>query len=235
MRLSLEKEVSEAFPGTRVGAVLASGFGGPDVGAISAMTELAGQKVSASFSLENLAGHPSIKPWRYAYKSFGVDPSKNKPSVEALIRRVLKGNGLPRINPLVDFYNAFSISWALPCGGEDAEKITGGVSIARAVGMERFQPLGGGPTEHPKAGEVVYVDDSKEVLTRMWNWRESDVTKITDATQTALLSFDALFPFSGAQAKAALEDFENKLAECFPQAAIASQALLSAENLSAQL
>ena len=102
--------------------------------------------------------------------------------------------------------------------GEDAEKIKGGVRIAVAAGDERFVPLGGGEMEHPAAGEVVYADDSEEVLTRMWNWRESDVTKITYSTSTAVLSFDCLPPTGLQEAKEAAVLMESRIKNCFPNA-----------------
>ena len=218
LEVSISQEVFARFHGAMAGIVLVSGISNPNAGEIAGFQKEAIGKACAEYFLDSISKHPKIRPWRDAYKSFGQDPSKTKPSVEALIRRVLKTGELPKINPVVDFYNAFSVFTGFPCGGEDAEKIKGGVRIAVAAGDERFVPLGGGEMEHPAAGEVVYADDSKEILTRMWNWRESDVTKITYSTSTAVLSFDCLPPTGLQEAKEAAVLMESRIKNCFPNA-----------------
>ncbi len=225
MEISISQKVFSRFSGATAGFVLVSGISNQNAEKIAGFRKEAVGKAQAGYSLEMISGHPKIRPWRDAYKSFGADPSKTKPSAEALIRRVLKTGELPKINPVVDFYNAFSVFTGFPCGGEDAEKIKGGVSIAVAAGDERFIPLGGGKMEHPSAGEVVYADGSGEVLTRMWNWRESDVTKITESTAAALLSFDCLPPTGLQEAKDAAMLMESKLKDCFPGATVSADVL----------
>ena len=65
-------------------------------------------KIRALFVGEGALGsHPSIAAWRKAYKKFGSDSYRC--SSEALARRVLKGETIPRINTLVDLYNMISL------------------------------------------------------------------------------------------------------------------------------
>jgi DNA/RNA-binding domain of Phe-tRNA-synthetase-like protein len=52
--------------------------------------------------------------------AFGCKPSRYPCSAEAFLKRVARGDGLPAINRLVDLYNAVSVAFALPLGGEDA-------------------------------------------------------------------------------------------------------------------
>lgn len=62
---------------------------------------------------------------RELYRAVGIDPTKNRPSSEALLRRVIKGKSLYRIHPLVDIFNLVSLSCQLPVGLYDMGKIVG--------------------------------------------------------------------------------------------------------------
>jgi DNA/RNA-binding domain of Phe-tRNA-synthetase-like protein len=66
---------------------------------------------------------------RTMYKRVGIDPTKRRPSSEALLRRVLKDEGLPRINSLVDVCNWCSLEFQLPYGLYDAAHIQGEVTL----------------------------------------------------------------------------------------------------------
>jgi DNA/RNA-binding domain of Phe-tRNA-synthetase-like protein len=66
---------------------------------------------------------------RSMYRRFGVDPTKTRPSSEALLRRVRKGDGLPRINALVDIGNWCSVETGLPFGLYDLDKVQGDVEL----------------------------------------------------------------------------------------------------------
>lgn len=71
---------------------------------------------------------------RSMYKRVGLDPTRNRPSSEALLRRVRKGEALPRINNLVDVCNWCSLEFQLPYGLYDASRIAG-AEIALRLGM----------------------------------------------------------------------------------------------------
>jgi DNA/RNA-binding domain of Phe-tRNA-synthetase-like protein len=75
---------------------------------------------------------------RTMYKKVGIDPTKTRPSNEALLRRVRKGDTIPRINSAVDIVNWCSLEFQLPYGLYDAAKITGGVTMRRGVEGEKY-------------------------------------------------------------------------------------------------
>jgi DNA/RNA-binding domain of Phe-tRNA-synthetase-like protein len=90
-------------------------------------------------------------------------------SAEALITRVLKGQALPRVNALVDLYNAISVRHVVPLGGEDADRLEGPLHLIVAAGDEPFDPRGDGiDVEHAAAGEVVWRDELSELLRERW-------------------------------------------------------------------
>lgn len=65
--------------------------------------------------LESLAADPTVAALRKLFRAAGTDPTRYRPSSEALLRRVLKGADLPAINPLVDLNNCLSLELAVPC------------------------------------------------------------------------------------------------------------------------
>ena len=71
----------------------------------------------ARASLEgiDLASHATVSAIRKLFRAAGTDPTRYRPSSEALLRRVLKGEDLPAIHPLVDLNNCLSIELAVPC------------------------------------------------------------------------------------------------------------------------
>jgi len=75
--------------------------------------------------------HPpdEIAAVRTMYKRVGLDPTKTRPSSEALLRRVRRGDALPRINSMVDVCNWCSLEFQLPYGLYDASRIEGDVEL----------------------------------------------------------------------------------------------------------
>jgi DNA/RNA-binding domain of Phe-tRNA-synthetase-like protein len=142
-----------------------------------------------------------IGAWRQAYQAFGAKPSRTRPSVEALLRRVQAG--LPRIDRLTDIYNAISVKHLLPVGGEDLGRYSGAARLVRAAGDEPFDTVREGQpvTDHPEPGEVVWRDDAG-VTCRCWNWRQCVRTRITHSTTSAVFILDGLAA-AGEQALAA--------------------------------
>jgi DNA/RNA-binding domain of Phe-tRNA-synthetase-like protein len=148
------------------------------------------QRAQQQIGEEPPTKHPFIASWRELYKSFGVKPGDYRPSAEALIRRTLKTGDLPRINNAVDLYNIVSVRHVIPMGGFDLEYITGDIYLRFSAGGENFIPLGPSEPEQTYPGEIVYADDST-ILTRRWNYRDTDSTKITKNTRNLVMFLDA--------------------------------------------
>jgi DNA/RNA-binding domain of Phe-tRNA-synthetase-like protein len=77
-----------------------------------------------------------------------------------LLRRA--ASGLPRVNRVTDLYNALSVLYQTPLGGEDLSRYTGCPRLIRASGDEPFNTIADGAAviEHPERGEVIWCDDS---------------------------------------------------------------------------
>jgi DNA/RNA-binding domain of Phe-tRNA-synthetase-like protein len=191
--------VAAAFPGYRAGVVVAEGVGGPP----------ADGEPPVVFAPVD---HPHLLAWREAFRAFGVKPKRAVCSAEALIAR----GELPRVNPVVDRYNAVSVRWAVPVGGEDLAHVVPPVRLVFAGGGEPFD--GGDP---PRAGEVVWRDDLG-VTCRRWNWRQGARTRLTAETERAYFLFDALPVFDDAALAGAMEDLTARLRSGWPAASLSS-------------
>ena len=175
--------------------------------ALLTQAEAAAGQALADLPVDQL---PHIAAWREAYRAFGAKPQRTRNSAEALIRRA--ESGLPRVNRLTDTYNAISVRYQLPIGGEDLSRYTSSPHLLRATGEEPFETVASGEPviEHPDAGEVVWADDAG-VTCRRWNWRQSPRTALTDETTSVLFILDALEPLTDDALQAAADDLITAL------------------------
>jgi len=102
------------------------------------------EKISSTFTLENIKMRPEISATRQVYKKLGKDPNRYRPSAEALCRRICKGVGIQRVNTLVDIINLISIRSGFSIGGFDAEKIQGDLQLEVGTANDIFQAIGRG-------------------------------------------------------------------------------------------
>lgn len=79
-----------------------------------------------------------LGPARDLYRAFGIDPTRHRPSSEALLRRILKGKGFPRILDAVDLCNLFALRFMLSLGLYDTDKIAGQVVLRRGRADESY-------------------------------------------------------------------------------------------------
>lgn len=84
-------------------------------------------KLRARFEGRAASDIPGVAENRAMFHRLGVDPTKTRPSSEALLRRVLKGQGLPAIHPIVDVCNLASLEYQLPLGLYDRREVRGPV------------------------------------------------------------------------------------------------------------
>ncbi|MFJ4809262.1 B3/B4 domain-containing protein [Streptomyces longwoodensis] len=185
--------VADAFPGTLIALVTATGLRGREPWPLTAtaVEDLERRLADGSWAPADETD-PRIEAWHTAYRSFGTNPRRVRPSVDALGRRLAKKGSLPRINPAVDSYNAVSVRHGLPAGAFDLDRVEGDVVIRPADGTEAFTPLGEPDTvEHPRPGEVVYVD-AAGVLTRHWNHRDAHRTRVTEDSTRVVFALETL-------------------------------------------
>jgi len=81
------------------------------------------EKLKREFVGRELSADPTAQAVRRLFRRAGTDPTKYRPSFEALARRLLKGEPFPRLHPAVDFGNLLSLLWHVPCCVSDREKV----------------------------------------------------------------------------------------------------------------
>ena len=188
----VDPAVFQLRPDYRALLIVAEGLRGgpPDVESEALLVRAEAAGVSSE--------HPHLEAWRDAFRQFGANPRKTRPSADGLVRRA--STGLPRIDRITDTYNALSVLHAIPTGGEDLAGYVGPLRLARADGTEPFDTVADGVelVDHPRPGEVVWRDDAG-VTCRNWNWRQCVRTRLSPTTTRAVFIFDALGPVSDAE------------------------------------
>lgn len=132
-----------------------------------------------------LAGQPDwaqahLDAWNDVFKAFGAKPKRTPCSAEALRKRVLRDGEMSGIDPVVDLYNAVSLRYAIPVGGENIAAYRGAPRLVLAEGTEAFDTVkeGEAAIEYPDAGEVIWRDELG-VTCRRWNWRQGIRTRLS--------------------------------------------------------
>ncbi len=100
--------------------------------------------IHSGYKLEEINRLENIHEARKAYKKFGNDPNRYRPSAESLMRRIVKGYGLYRINNVVDTLNLISLKSGISIGGYDANKIKGNVFMSKGKAGELNVGIGRG-------------------------------------------------------------------------------------------
>ncbi len=180
----------------------------------------AGAATGPAWAADHLAA------WQDAYRAFGAKPQRTPCSAEALRKRAAKDGAMASINAVVDLYNAVSIAYAVPVGGEDIAAYAGSPVLTIATGTEPFETMkDGAPSiEHPEPGEVVWRDD-QGVTCRRWNWRQGPRTRISENTRDMWFVIERLGPMPIEALHAAGERLADGLLRLSPGARIATTLL----------
>jgi len=102
---------------------------------------------------------PPLDGARELYRRFGTDPTRMRPSSEALLRRIKKGEPLPRINSLVDVANALSVQLQVPVGLYDLGKVKGeDLTVRLGRKDETYEGIG---KDRVNVAERICVADSE--------------------------------------------------------------------------
>ncbi len=192
MLFSIQKELFDLLPDLTIGMVVATHVDNtPSSKEIDDLLAQTIEEMKRNFVGDKAQEHPRIKPWRAAFSKLGISGSKFPSSIESMVRRILKGDPFPKINPLVDLYNSLSLKYLVPMGGHDLDTLRGDIHLRFAEGWEPFTPMGGGEMLIVPKGELVYRDD-QEVLTRNWVWRQCEKDKTTEKTKNIFIPIDVL-------------------------------------------
>jgi lysyl-tRNA synthetase class 2 len=208
----IDEKVQEVFPEIKVGYVIIRdvriALEHPE---LETLKQSIAEEVRKQLQGQSIPQLPRIKAFRAIYKKFGVDPASKRPSAEALIRRVADPNkGLYSVNTVVDAYNITSIQYQLPMAAYDLDQITLPVVLRFAQASEMYRAIGQTQPEGLLAGELVYADQIN-ILCRDFNYRDSDVTKVTLESQNLLVFVDGCDEVDRTEMLCALENVAKRL------------------------
>lgn len=137
MKFIIDQNIFEQFPELKIGILVTQGVTNTDhPREIETLLRQAETEVRARPEIEVVNEYPLIASWREVHRKFGSNPKEYPPSIQALIKRVIKGGQLPTINPLVDLYNYSSLKYIIPAGGEDLDQCVGEIILTYAKGDE---------------------------------------------------------------------------------------------------
>ncbi|HQJ12066.1 MAG TPA: phenylalanine--tRNA ligase beta subunit-related protein [Anaerolineae bacterium] len=214
LHYTIEPAVFDRFPDYVRGVVFACDVqNGDSPPALVAHLRAAEAEARARLTLDTLTAHPRIAAWREAFRTLGYKPGDFRPSIEALLRRVLRGQDLPTINALVDIGTVISLRHLLPIGGHAIDVLTQDIALRPATGEEVFIPFGSEELEHPLPGEFIFVEGDV-VLTRRWSWRQAQHTLVTPETRALEFNVDGLPPVTRGEVEAICREV-SELVTCF--------------------
>lgn len=143
MTIVIDPAVKAACPSLVLGLVEARVVNGSDDPALGAALDACAAAVTRDMVIEDIAKLPAVQALRRGYRALGKDPTRYRGSQEALMRRVLRGLGLYRINTVVDLMNLVSIESRQSLGVYDRDKIVGDAIVMRvATTGEAYKGIG---------------------------------------------------------------------------------------------
>lgn len=224
MKFTIDQQVFDILPNLVIGIPIIRGFdntkGEKEAREMLRKTE---REVRDSMTLDQFWMDPRVTAYLDAFKKFGTDPEIRRPAHIALAKRILEGGlpanrltaqagwqagQLPDINPIVNIYNAISLKYLTPFGGENLDVLKGDFRLFVAKGGEHWIPIGGDKAKPALQGELVWGDDI-DLSTRALNWRQCDRTKMTEETINGFFIMDGFKDINKVVMERASKEFIN--------------------------
>jgi DNA/RNA-binding domain of Phe-tRNA-synthetase-like protein len=163
-----------------------------------------------NISVDNIAESGPIVTWRKAFRTMGIDPTKDRVSFEGLTRKLLNNNLIKPINPVVDLGNYFSVLHQCPIGAHPLSADKNTINFKKANGDEPFIALGRTEIEKILEGEVILTDETN-VITRRFCWRQGVSSLVSHDTKEMFINFDFINDISTQEILSIMSDFEVAL------------------------
>lgn len=210
-KLIVDPEFWEVFPEAQINVLVVKGIKNQvDEEKNDDFSELLknGKKEARKFLTEDtFSQNRVVDEWRQAFSQFKTKKGARS-SIEALLKRVDQDREFSPINLLVDLYNSVSMKYAVPCGGEDLDVISGDLHLGKAKGGEPFFPLGAEKDSPALPEEIIYYDDDGAVC-RCLNWREAQRTMLQEDTKNAVLVIESVNSEQAKRADKAIKELQS--------------------------
>lgn len=184
-------EVSDQFPNLAVCVGLAKGVCiQQDNQQLRQLKKTVYEEVISRHEIDRLKEDPTVRAYRDFYWNLNIDPTKTRPSGEALLRRVLHGEELPNVSTAVDAYNLASMKTIIPISGFDLDQLAPPFHVRFAKENETFTGIGMKAPIALKKNMLLLTDERQALC--IYPYRDCDGTKITLKTRNvALIGYGA--------------------------------------------
>lgn len=145
-------------------------------------------EIQDNLNQEEILKVPNISASRKAYKAIGKDPSRYRLSSESLLKRVVKGLGLYRVNNVVDINNLISLISGYSVGTYDLNKVQGEIAFVIGKAGETYNGIGRGPINLEKL--PVFEDDLGKFGSSTSDSERAMITEETKRILMNIISFD---------------------------------------------
>lgn len=142
--IQIADTIRTRLPGIKLGVLSAEVRVGPSPAALLDYIDGIVESTVRRLTVEDITGEKVIAATRKAYRLLGKDPSRYRPSAEALTRRVVQGKGLYRVNNVVDALNAISLKTGYSIGGYDMSRLGSPVVLDIGSTDEPYEAIGRG-------------------------------------------------------------------------------------------
>lgn len=215
MHYTVDKSVFDLSPDIKFGILIGKNLKNSETSPEDeARLRNAENRLRETIQVDELRNLPNISFYREVMTKAGINPNKFPTSVEAMLKRILKGGQLPIINALVDLCNAVSIEYLITLGAHDLIDIHEDLEVRFSRGDDIFLPFGASEYEKVDEGELVFTSGNV-VQTRKWIWRQSELGKTTIESKDIFFQLVGNGSDEDASLYKAMEDIESLVAERF--------------------
>jgi DNA/RNA-binding domain of Phe-tRNA-synthetase-like protein len=143
-QISINNQLKKLLPRLRLGCMECSVHTQPSSREIISLSDGIFADLCNELTIDQISQKLTIRETKEAYRVLGKDPSRYRPSAEALTRRIVGGKDLFWINNIVDILNLISLESGFSIGGYDADKIIGTIEFGIGKKKEPYQAIGRG-------------------------------------------------------------------------------------------
>ncbi|MBT2584161.1 phenylalanine--tRNA ligase beta subunit-related protein [Planococcus sp. ISL-109] len=185
MDLELNPEITKIVPEFKIGIIHYNNITVSDSPQmLKGRLQLFQEQLFFDMDDKELTDFPGLLEWKLAWKAFGGDPNRYRPSAEALYRRVRKQNYLTPVNSAIDMNSFLSLQYEIPLGLYDRKQIEGDVEIAIGTSNDRFEGLN---NRENTLDRILVARDAKGAFGSPYV--DSKRTAVTDKTTEAMHVF----------------------------------------------
>lgn len=185
MELTINPKIIEILPDFKIGTIHYNNITVSDSPQmLKGRLQLFQEQLFFDLEDKEITDFPGLLEWQLIWKALGADPSRYRPSAEALFRRIKKQNYLPSIHSAVDMNSFLSLQYEIPLGLYDADQIDGNVEIDLGTPADQFEGL------NNRLNTLTNIPVSKDDQGAFGSpYVDSRRTAVTDRTTNALHIF----------------------------------------------